>query len=81
MARTRQYRRFKQALKKKKCARYWNAGYWAVSRNLEAIDPAKVGRCATTPKACGCWMCSNARQVFGIPFSDVRRKQRYTGGE
>ena len=80
MSRTREYRRVKSALKKKKCSRYSVAGVWGPFTESQS-DKRIVGKVAATPKACGCWMCANHRKVFGVPFSDVRRKARYTGGE
>lgn len=31
-----------------------------------------IGKITTTPKQCGCWMCSNASKVFGDSISDLR---------
>lgn len=78
--RNRQYRRHQVALKKQRVSHYGQAGYWY--RDAVPQTDAKVlGMVATTPAACGCWMCANHRQVFGVPFNETRRKLRYTGGE
>jgi hypothetical protein len=81
MKRTRAYRRHKLQVKKAKVSRYWNAGIWRIGGRQRQTDKAVIGRVANTPKACACWMCSNARQVFGEPFADVRRKQLYVDQE
>lgn len=81
MNRTRAFRRHKLQVKKAKVSRYWNACTWQPFGYRQQTDKAIIGRVAATPKACGCWMCSNARQVFGEPFADVRRKQHYVDQE
>ena len=40
-----------------------------------------IAMTATTAKRCGCKMCSNARKVFGRPFSEIRQEQIWSGTE
>ena len=64
------FTRFKSELKKK----------WAKSQcknwNLEP-DAVRVGRMATTPVPCSCWMCGNPRNHYGnsnaLKISEKRR--------
>lgn len=78
--RTRAYRRHKRNVKKHRVSRYGQANYYGRDCRPQT-DPGILGRVATTPAGCGCWMCANARQVFGVPFNETRRKLRFTGGE
>jgi len=78
--RTRAYRRYKRSVKKQRVSRYGQAAYYYRDHQPQT-DKRVVGKVATTPAGCGCWMCANARQVFGVPFSETRRKLRFTGGE
>lgn len=78
--RNRQYRRRQLALKKKRVSRYGQANYY--NRDCKPqTDPRILGKVAVSPAGCGCCMCANHRQVFGVPFSETRRKLRHTGGE
>jgi hypothetical protein len=78
--RNRVYRRLKAALKKQRVSRYGQANYY-YRECTPQTDPRILGKVAAAPAGCGCWMCANHRQVFGVPFSETRRKLRYTGGE
>lgn len=78
--RNRQYRRRQFALKKKRVARYHQANYYGSSFGPQT-DLKILGQVATTPAGCGCRICANHRQVYGVPFSETRRKLRHTGGE
>lgn len=80
MARTRAYRRYKLALKKKNCTRYYVAGYWP-GHDVPQSDKRIVGRVAVTPKTCDGWCCNKPRKNHGELFSDVRNKQRYADQE
>lgn len=78
--RTRAYRRHKRQVKKTAVTRYGVAGYWWNGDHI-VTDKRVIGKVATTPKACSCWMCANHGTVFGERFVDVRRKLKHTGGE
>lgn len=56
---------------------YWNAGYWAVKYTGEPVCPRRVGITYRTPKACGCWMCSNHRTLWGPSIAEVKQKARW----
>lgn len=73
MSRTRAYRRYKQQLKKAQCSRYGVAGYWWVFPEQQT-DKRIIGKVATTPKACGCWMCNKPSKHHGENFSTFKRK-------
>lgn len=82
MARTRAYRRYKLALKKKNCTRYYSAGYTLIGREVGTqTDKRVIGKVATTPKCCDGWCCNKPRKNHGELFSDVRNKQRYADQE
>ncbi|UQT02962.1 hypothetical protein TOTORO_00990 [Serratia phage vB_SmaS-Totoro] len=78
--RTRAFRRYKRELKKQAVRHYGVAGYW-FNGNRIVSDKVVIGKVATTPKACSCWMCANHGKVFGERFSDTRRKLKHTGEE
>jgi hypothetical protein len=73
MSRTRAFRRYKLQLKKRKCSRYGVAGYWWIYPEQQT-DKRIIGITATTPKACGCWMCGNPTKNHGENFATVKRK-------
>lgn len=78
--RTRAYRRHQLSVKKQRVARYGQANYYNRD-GVPQTDPRVLGKVAVSPAGCGCRMCANHRQVFGVPFSETRRKLRFTGGE
>lgn len=59
----RAWRRAQTARLKKKRRNYWYVG---------EKSPRTLGLLLNTAKPCGCWMCSNARKVFGKPFDQIR---------
>lgn len=59
----RAWRRAQATRLKKKRNKYWFTG---------DKSPKQLGMLLNTAKPCGCWMCSNARKVFGKPFSQIR---------
>lgn len=86
MARTRAYRRYKLALKKRNCSRYYAAGYSLYEdghtfRIGPQTDKKAIGRVAAAPKGCDGWCCNKPRKNHGELFSDVRNKQRYADQE
>lgn len=62
MARGRAFRRFRQALKKKRAAGFYSSfmPFWRGK-----VTPKMVGRRANSPKACSCRMCGNPRRHYG----------------
>lgn len=74
--RTRAYRRFRRDVKKHSVRRYGVAGFWY--RNAVAVSDKKVlSMVATTPKNCGCWMCSNATTHHGLRACDERKLAQF----
>lgn len=69
--RTRAFRRYKAEVKKRAVSRYGVAGYWY--RKTPITDKGVLGRTATTPKNCSCWMCGNATKNHGLRRVDMRR--------
>lgn len=86
MARTRAYRRYKLALKKRNCSRYYVAGY-AFYEHPHGLhigpqtDKKIIGKVAAATKSCNGWCCNKPRKNHGELFSDVRNKQRYVDQE
>lgn len=65
--RTRAYRRQQRHRIKTRVADY----YGGHARN----DPRQLGRLATTPTPCSCWMCGNARRHRGELSLQERRTE------
>lgn len=68
--RDRAYRRFKKAMKKRKVSHYWNANVSFLGMKPQT-DKGIIGRVATTPCNCSCWMCGHQRKNFGLVHSEV----------
>lgn len=67
--RDRAFRRFKKSVKKKKVSRYWNANVYFLGMKAQT-DKGIIGRVATTPCNCSCWMCGHQRQGHGLTHSE-----------
>lgn len=73
--RDRAYRRFKKAMKKRKVSHYWNANVSFLNMKPQT-DKGIIGRVATTPCSCSCWMCGHQRQGHGLTHSEKVAREK-----
>lgn len=73
--RDRAFRRFKRAMKKKKVSHYWNANVYFNGMKPQT-DKGIIGRVATTPCNCSCWMCGHQRKGHGLTHSEIVAREK-----
>lgn len=39
-------------------------------KKIEGLDPKRLGKVVSTPKACSCWLCNRPRKVFGLTIKE-----------